>query len=119
MICSYPDLLTAARGILCDAVRIATDAGKPFVVIGGWSPFILNSGTIPHPGTHDVDLLFERAASVNELGAVVNAFLSHGYISSAKHAFQLLRLARVRDRDFVFNVDFLHSTIKQSHPTCL
>jgi len=106
---SYPDLPTARRGILCDAVQIATDAGKPFLVIGGWSPFILNQGTIAHPGTYDVDLLFERAATERELETVVNAFLSHGYISSAKHSFQLLRVARVRGRDFVFNVDFLHS----------
>jgi hypothetical protein len=68
----------------------------------------LNTGAIAHPGTHDVDLLFERAASVRELEAVVDAFLCRGYISSAKHSFQLLRVVRVRGRDFVFNIDFLH-----------
>jgi len=67
------------------------------------------NGTIAHPGTHDVDLLFERAATVRDLETVVNAFLSRSYISSAKHSFQLLRVARVRGRDFVFKVDFLHS----------
>jgi hypothetical protein len=63
-------------GILCDSVRIATEAGKPLVVIGGWSPFILNKGPIAHPGTHDVYLLFERAASVRELDVVVNSMFT-------------------------------------------
>ena len=109
MVHSYPDLSTAARGILCDAAGIAIEAGKPFVVIGGWSPFILNTGVIVHPGTRDVDLLFEHAATVGELKDVVSAFLRHDYVSSAKHSFQLLRTVKVRDREFVFNVDFLHS----------
>jgi hypothetical protein len=108
----YPDLLTAAKGLLCDAVAVAQESGKEFVVIGGWSPYLLNSGVIPHPGTRDVDLLFERGSTVGELEEVVRAFLQHGYLTSAKHPFQLLRAVSVHDRDFVFNVDFLHSAEK-------
>jgi hypothetical protein len=110
----YQDLSEAARGVLCDAVSIANEAGQPFVVIGGWSPFLLNSAPIVHPGTRDVDLLFERGATVGQLEQVVGAFLRRGYLSSAKHSFQLLRPVQVRDREFVFNVDFLHCDAQEN-----
>lgn len=106
---SYASISDAARAVLCEATAIATGAGQPFVVVGGWSPLLLNSGAIVHPGTRDVDLLFERGTNQGALEDVLHAFLKNGYLSSAKHQFQILRVVRVADREFVFNVDFLHS----------
>lgn len=108
MTCDYEDLASAAKGVLAEAASIANSLGHKYVVIGGWSSYLLNTGAIVHPGTKDVDLLFEQGGRPGELKEVIEAFLAAGFISSAKHPFQVLRLLRVGDREFVFNVDFLH-----------
>lgn len=110
---NYKSLQEAAKGILCEAVSIAREEEPDFLVIGGWSPFLLNNTDIRHPGTKDVDLLFRHGHNQGELQPVIDAFLKSGYLSSAKHPFQLLRTAKVRGVDFVFNVDFLHNAPDQ------
>lgn len=105
----YNSLQSATKGLLGESVKIAQGTGKDFVVIGGWSPFLLNNGNITHPGTRDVDLLFKHGATSEELKDVVKAFLSRGYLSSAKHSFQLLKPIMVSGTEFVFNIDLLHS----------
>jgi hypothetical protein len=103
----YPNILEAAEGLLGDVVGIVGEM-EPYVVIGGWSPFLLNSKPIQHPGTKDVDLLFEEAATPLTLGKVVDALCANGYRRSAKHEFQLLKVLPVAGVEFVFNVDLLH-----------
>jgi hypothetical protein len=105
---AYESLGAAAKSVLAESASIANYVGLKYVVIGGWSSYLLNTGGIAHPGTKDVDLLFERGGNPGELQEVVAAFLRAGYLSSAKHPFQMLRLLKVGDREFVFNVDFLH-----------
>jgi hypothetical protein len=100
----------AARGLLGEACTIANKSNLRYAVCGGWSPYLRNSGKIPHPGTKDVDLLFSQATEVGALREVLRAFLEAGYLPSAKHEFQLLRLLKVDKQNFVFNVDFLHPT---------
>ena len=104
----YSDLASAARGVLAEVVHVVSNVGRPYVVVGGWSPLLLNAQPIAHPGTHDVDLLFRHGATTGELADVVHALLAHGYLSSAKHSFQLLRVVEIHDREFVFNVDLIH-----------
>jgi hypothetical protein len=89
-------------------VEIARSTGLPFAVVGGWSPFYLNNPTGLHPGSKDVDLLFSEAVEAKGLEKVVGQFLARGYLPSAKHDFQLLRIAGEENRRFVFNVDLLH-----------
>ncbi len=107
---NYDNLLAGAKGLLGDCAKLLTGTGKDFVIVGGWSPLLLNSGAIKHPGTHDVDLLFSDGKSKGELGEIFNLFLTNGYKSSAKHEFQLLKVISVAGKEFVYNVDFLHST---------
>jgi hypothetical protein len=45
---------------------------------------------------------------VEALNGVVGRFLAEGYLPSAKHDFQLLRVLQVGPRHMVFNVDLLH-----------
>lgn len=97
-----------ARWLLADAVRIAQKSELKFAVIGGWSPVLLNRGPIEHPGTRDVDMLFERGTEQGALAALVKTFRTEGYYLSAKHDFQLLRVINVNGNPFVFNVDILH-----------
>lgn len=107
---NYPNILTAAQGLLCDSVRVLRETKMEFVVVGGWSPFLLNSGAIPHPGTRDVDLLFKDGARPGALREAITKLRSAGYLHSAKHEFQLLRVLQVGNEDFVFNVDLLHAS---------
>ncbi len=104
----YRDKLTACQGILGESVEIAQSTGLPFAVVGGWSPFYLNNPAGLHPGSKDVDLLFSEAVEVKGLAKVVERFLARGYLPSAKHDFQLLRVVDGGNGRFVFNVDFLH-----------
>lgn len=104
----YPTILDAARGLLGEAATVLASVDEPYVVIGGWSPVLLSSHRVPHPGTRDVDVLFSRGSTPEALGAIVDRFLDAGYLPSAKHDFQLLRVLRVGMRELVFNVDLLH-----------
>lgn len=112
---NYKTLLDGARGLLGDCVKILSGINKNYVIVGGWSPFLLNSGKIKHPGTHDVDLLFSDGKSEGELKDIFQLFLNNGYMTSAKHNFQLLKIILVEDHKFVYNVDFLHSSDNQGN----
>ena len=104
----YSSIQSAAKGLLGEAIQIVQPLDLNYIVIGGWSPFLLNSGKISHPGTKDVDLLFSDGIKVGSLEEVVNEFIINGYIVSAKHKFQLLRILRINGIEFVFNIDILH-----------
>jgi hypothetical protein len=41
----YNSLLEGAKGILGDCIRILSDVDKQYVIVGGWSPVILNTCT--------------------------------------------------------------------------
>jgi len=105
---SFASLEEARVALLCDAVSLASRAGEQFAVIGGWSPFLLNSAPIKHPGTADVDLLFSEGVTPGRLRMVYELFLAEGYYPSAKHPFQLLQVIQVGSEKLAFNIDFLH-----------
>lgn len=114
---SYGSLTDAAAGLLCESVDITARLGIPFVVVGGWSPLLLNGGgAIRHPGTRDVDLLFRDGGEPGTLRRVFEELRQAGYRPSAKHEFQLLRVLRVEDEDFLFNVDLLHAREGRDSP---
>lgn len=113
---NYPDILSASAGLLGRAVEVMGQIELPFVVIGGWSPYLLNKGQIRHPGTRDVDLLFEDGATPGALREVVKALIGAGFLLSAKHEFQLLQVLRVAGIEFVFNVDILHASEARKNP---
>lgn len=104
---SHSDTIDAAFTLLREAVEIVGDK-LPFVVVGGWSPYLLCDHKGVHPGTRDVDLLFDISSSTEQLGEIVSNFVGSGFLRSAKHDFQLLRPLKIGDSEFVFNVDFLH-----------
>jgi hypothetical protein len=113
----YNNVLEAAKGVLLDAACILKTIGFEYIVIGGWCPFLRNQRReTPHPGTKDIDLLFQDADAPNGLKIVVESFLASGYLPSAKHQFQLLRVIRVKDQDFVFNIDLLHPSESKTNP---
>ena len=112
----YENIQSAAKGLLVESCAIANETGFTYVVCGGWSPYLRNSSPIPHPGTKDVDLLFEAGHEMYELRDVVKLFLSRGFLHSAKHEFQLLRSVNVDGHQFVFNVDLLHPMETRNAP---
>jgi hypothetical protein len=102
------DIAAGVRALLAESVEIAASSGAVFAVVGGWSPVLLNPGPIPHPGTRDVDLLFESATTPGALADVLKRFCERDYLVSAKHPFQLLRILDIAGTPLVFNVDVLH-----------
>lgn len=104
----YETLQDGARALLVDVVNGVRETRQDFVIVGGWSPLLLNAGEIPHPGTIDVDVLFAEGATANALRSVVEHLLESGFHPSAKHHFQLLKAIDVRGQPFLYNVDLLH-----------
>lgn len=84
---TYGSLLSGAKGLLGECVRVLSGSKEEYIIIGVWSPLLLNSGTIQHPGTHDVDLLFREGKKERELKDIMQKFLDEGFITSAKHNF--------------------------------
>ena len=55
----YDDLLSAAKALLVEVCHALNLLEVRYVVVGGWSSFLLNATEIVHPGTKDVDILFD------------------------------------------------------------
>lgn len=103
----FAGLDEAAQGLLLSTCNALNNSGVQYVIAGGWVP-ILRGGVldIQHPGTRDVDILFN-----DEIGSVRNAvqtLLEAGFLPSAKHEFQLLYTIKVGNMDFIYNVDLMH-----------
>ncbi len=81
---NYPDMLEANRGILAEACEIMGGMSVEYVVVGGWVPYLRGSEhRLRHPGTSDVDLLFN--GDFDRVKAAVPEFFKAGYVPSAKH----------------------------------
>lgn len=63
------------------------DKGVEYIIVGGWSPFLLNANPIPHPGTKDVDVLFKSGTKQGELKSLIEDFIQKEFIQSAKDTF--------------------------------
>jgi hypothetical protein len=111
----FKDLKDARLALLGEACRIASSVRLEYAVCGGWSPLLRNSSPITHPGTKDVDLLFANGVDAGGLKRVFEAFLNHGFVPSAKHEFQLIKVYSVGGSTMAFNVDLLHPTEGNVH----
>ena len=69
-----------------------------------------------YPGTKDVDVLFEDGFVEKQLEPVIHSFLESGFLVSAKHKFQVLRVLRVAEEQCIFNVDLLHPSESTETP---
>ncbi|MES2907952.1 MAG: hypothetical protein V4688_02210 [Pseudomonadota bacterium] len=83
------------------------------IVIGGWCPVLRSQSRIFHPGTIDVDVLFEEGHRPGQLAPLFFEFKALGYGISAKHGFQLLRDITVNGERVLFNVDILHPMMSE------
>lgn len=107
-----------ARSLLKDtAEALQQFPDLQYIVIGGWCPVLRNKTTLVHPGTLDVDLLFRESYISGSINEVVKHFLEFGFIPSAKHPFQLMRVQNIRGKDFVFNIDLLHPRMQSDKTT--
>ncbi len=105
---NFSNDLNAARFLLHEATSIFAETNIVFAVLGGWTPYLLCPGPIPHPGTFDVDILLPDKCSRNDVKNAVAVFESNGYVVGAKNLFQLYRLLHVDSKPTIFHVDFLH-----------
>lgn len=98
-----------ARALLKDtATALQKFPHLEYIVIGGWCPVLRNKTKLAHPGTLDVDLLFRNSYVGGSIENVIDHFLNSGFIPSAKHPFQLMRMQTIKKKEFVFNIDLLH-----------
>ena len=105
---TFPNLMDGASAMLAEIATILNRLKVDYIVVGGWSPYLLNSSPISHPGTRDVDILFEKAYNKHSLGPIINELLQQGFILSAKHDFQLFKVYNVQGHEMIYNLDLLH-----------
>lgn len=104
----YQNIQDGAFGMLYESTNILNSLDVKYIVVGGWSPYLLNSNPIPHPGTNDVDVLFDKGYEKGKLKEIIAALLDSGFILSAKHDFQLFKEINVKGKTFIYNLDLLH-----------
>jgi hypothetical protein len=105
---NFPDIITGAKALLFDTCQTINQLGYKYIIVGGWTTFLLNSSDICHPGTKDVDILFDKGYEKGSLKKVIEALLENGFILSAKHDFQLFKEIQVASHRLIYNVDLLH-----------
>lgn len=105
-----------ALALLGETTEILNDKGVEYIIVGGWSPFLLNANPFPHPGTKDVDILFKSGINKGELKYIIEDFIKKGFIQSAKHPFQLLKAIEISELKFMFNIDLLHPDNQEKDP---
>lgn len=107
-----------AKKLLIDSVSILKENNpkQTYVIIGGWCPVLRKSVDQPHPGTVDVDILFIDADKEYRISSYIDSMLKNGFLVSAKHPFQLLKLVEVNCETFVYNVDLLHPSMMLKNP---
>ena len=54
IIMNHDNLLAGAKGLLGDCVRLLTSIKTDYIIVGGWSPLLLNTGEIKHPDRKSV-----------------------------------------------------------------
>lgn len=102
----------ATRSLLLSSATALNRSGAKYVIVGGWVPTLMEGHPhLQHPGTRDVDVLFD--GDISTMRRAVESMLDGGFIPSAKHDFQMMRPLHVHGRTFVFNVDFMHPAEKQ------
>mgnify|MGYP003668689556 FL=1 len=105
---SIENIQEGANSLLADTFHIMNSNKINYIIVGGWSPYLLNSTEIIHPGTKDVDILFERGYEKENLKGIIETFISQGFLLYAKHDFQLFKKIQVNDYEFIYNIDILH-----------
>jgi len=111
-------VVDGAKEVLFEAISTLIDVDRNcrYVVIGGWCPYLRKCNGYSHPGTFDVDILFEKAYEKYELSEYIIAMMSKEYYPSAKHSFQLLKKINVGAEGFIYNVDLLHPGMIKENP---
>lgn len=110
-------IIEGANATLLDAAYGLHKTGiEDYIIIGGWCPY-LNRGEFNHPGTIDVDILFNNASEEGYLKKYIKQMMHDGYFTSAKHQFQLLTIKEISNTRFCFNIDLLHTapTIEEAN----
>jgi hypothetical protein len=112
---NYSSLGEAARALLVATCTTLKKNNVHYVIAGGWVPLLRGArGTLTHPGTRDVDVLFDDDREA--IGSAAQLLLDDGFILSAKHEFQLLKTFTVGGKPFVFNVDLMHPQESSKKP---
>jgi hypothetical protein len=104
----FETISDASLCLLGETTKLINEIYSNYIIIGGWQPFLKHNGEIVHPGTKDIDILFNGADKENILKEVIELLLGNGYLLSAKHNFQLIKIYNVNGNDMAFNVDLLH-----------
>jgi len=108
--------MDGAKVLLRETCTILNDLQTEYIVVGGWTPFLLNNSKFAHPGTKDVDVLFRDGYIKGNLKNVFSAFFAAGFSPSAKHPFQVLKPYKIGQQSFTFNVDILHPSESRIDP---
>lgn len=108
-------VLEGCRELLVEVVAGLDQASiNNYIIIGGWCPYLRNASAVHHPGTYDVDVLFQEGNRNGALASAIATLLERGFAPSAKHPFQLLTEKKVNGNRLIYNVDLLHPRMSET-----
>lgn len=116
MIHSYKNILDGAKGLLVETISAIESTGLEYLIVGGWSPYLRNKTNFTHPGTKDVDILFNDGDVKGKISCAIESLLENDFLISAKHDFQLFKIINVQGKDVIYHVDLLHPQETQNNP---
>ncbi len=113
---SYKNILDGAKGLLVETISAIESTDLEYLIVGGWSPYLRNKTNLTHPGTKDVDILFNDGDVKGKISCAIESLLEKGFLISAKHDFQLFKKINVQGKDVIYHVDLLHPQETESNP---
>jgi|SRR5690554_2050520 len=113
---SYKNILDGAKGLLVETISAIESTDLEYLIVGGWSPYLRNKTNLTHPGTKDVDILFNDGDVKGKISCAIESLLENGFLISAKHDFQLFKKINVQGKDVIYHVDLLHPQETENNP---
>lgn len=114
----YASVEAASKGLLGETCSILNNIDMKYVIVGGWCPYLRSDKQFNHPGTRDIDILFDDNMVKQDMEKAIISLLDAGFIPSAKHSFQMLKSFPLASNnpaspsthldEMLFNIDLLH-----------
>lgn len=109
----------AARSVLIEIVHILGAYHDDIVIVGGWVPELLLSGSHePHIGSTDIDLALDNhSLQEPRYQPLKRLLLDRGYLEDEQQPFIFYRTVAIRDRKLVVQIDLLAGEYQGTGPS--
>ncbi|OHD67292.1 MAG: hypothetical protein A2W19_02470 [Spirochaetes bacterium RBG_16_49_21] len=102
-------LVSAARSVMLELVRVLGEYKDEMIIIGGWVPaLLLPSVSESHVGSTDIDIALDHRMAKEEAYKTIKALLEErGYSEDERQPYIFYRKVTVEGQEIAVEVDFL------------